>query len=211
MNPELLAAWYLRLNGFFTIPSYIVHPTRRGGMVTEVDVAGVRFPFRREFPDGLGGDDPKLTSVPATQPLVLLAEVKTGRCSLNGPWVDSDRTVFDRVVSDLGLVAPSDTVAAAEALRVSCMYISPSVVVRLACIGAAINDDLQCRFPLLPQRTWNHVARFAYERFREFARRKTDNRQWDDAGRRLWQRACEAKSVDGFCAALSADFGVNAA
>jgi len=48
---ERLALWFLRLNGFMTIPNFIVHPEgpREDGAYpqrTDVDVLDVRFPFR---------------------------------------------------------------------------------------------------------------------------------------------------------------------
>ena len=53
---ERFVAAYLRLNGYFTVPNFIVHasddPTRvSGGLVgnyTEVDTIGLRMPYSRE-------------------------------------------------------------------------------------------------------------------------------------------------------------------
>src|ERR1035441_9470268 len=44
---EWLALRYLRLNGYFTLPNFMAH--RRGGALTEVDVLGVRFPYRKNL------------------------------------------------------------------------------------------------------------------------------------------------------------------
>ena len=211
MNPEVLALWYLRLNGFFTIPSYIVHPAGRGGARTDVDVAGVRLPHRREFPAGPGGDDADLTALGHDAPLALLTEVKTGMCDLNGPWVGSDPQTVEQLLGDLGLVSQGLASTAAAALRSTSFYSDPSIHVRLLCIGLKSNPDLSERYPELPQRTWNDVSRFIFRRFSDFRRRKTDNRNWDEAGRTLWQRATEARSEDRFGAAIGPDFGVDAA
>src|SRR5438876_10790541 len=58
LTSESLAVWYFRLNGVFTIPNFVLHPRRQGSARTDIDVAGVRFPFRLEFDEGPGGDDP---------------------------------------------------------------------------------------------------------------------------------------------------------
>src|SRR5690348_6888261 len=47
---ELLASWYLRFNGYFTTPNFIVHKDYRkrpGG--TDADILAVRFPCSTEF------------------------------------------------------------------------------------------------------------------------------------------------------------------
>lgn len=78
--PERLAFWFLRLNGFLTIPNFIVHPERPREdraypQQTDVDVLGVRFPFRAEnrmrpMPDF------ELFAA-EKRPMVVLSEVKT--------------------------------------------------------------------------------------------------------------------------------------
>ena len=46
---EQLGLWYLRLNGYFTMPNFIAHC--HDGARTDVDVLGVRFPHSSEYPD----------------------------------------------------------------------------------------------------------------------------------------------------------------
>ena len=48
MNPERVASWYLRLNGFLQIENFYVHPEGRGGARTDADLLAVRFPHRAE-------------------------------------------------------------------------------------------------------------------------------------------------------------------
>lgn len=49
---ELLAAWYLRFNGFFTITDFVLHDggarKRPGQQLTDADVLAVRLPYTRE-------------------------------------------------------------------------------------------------------------------------------------------------------------------
>jgi hypothetical protein len=49
LNSESLTYWYFRLNGFFTIPNFVVHPDRGSKQRTEVDVFGIRLPNRHEL------------------------------------------------------------------------------------------------------------------------------------------------------------------
>jgi hypothetical protein len=48
LDPEKVAYWYLRLNGFFQIENFVVHPERRGGQRTDADLLAIRLPFRAE-------------------------------------------------------------------------------------------------------------------------------------------------------------------
>jgi len=48
LDPEKVAYWYFRLNGFFQIENFVVHPERRGGQRTDADLPAIRFPFRAE-------------------------------------------------------------------------------------------------------------------------------------------------------------------
>ncbi len=40
LNPEQTAYWYFRLNGFFTIQNFIVHPDIGGRQHTDADIIG---------------------------------------------------------------------------------------------------------------------------------------------------------------------------
>ena len=48
LDPEKVAYWYFRLNGFLQIENFVVHPERRGGQRTDADLLAVRFPYRAE-------------------------------------------------------------------------------------------------------------------------------------------------------------------
>ena len=39
LDPEKVAYWYFRLNGFLQIESFLVHPERRGGQRTDAALA----------------------------------------------------------------------------------------------------------------------------------------------------------------------------
>jgi hypothetical protein len=58
LNAESLAYWYFRLNGFFAIPNFVVHPERGVGQRTDIDVLGVRLATSTK--PILGGFSPQL-------------------------------------------------------------------------------------------------------------------------------------------------------
>jgi len=113
LKADALGLWYFRLNGVFTIPNFVLHPDRPGSARTDADIAGVRFPCRREFPPDDGGDD-EWFQRHDTMPCAILAEVKTSECAINGPWSDPARGNVNKVLSDLGLYEQDEIVSAAE-------------------------------------------------------------------------------------------------
>src|SRR6516225_8740359 len=101
LNPEKVAYWYFRLNGFFQIENFVIHPTQRGAQRTDADLLAVRFPHRAERllddPDDIMPDDEQTLALSRDRIDVVLAEVKTNRpCTLNGPWTRKDRQNVDR-------------------------------------------------------------------------------------------------------------------
>jgi hypothetical protein len=84
---ERFVASYLRLNGYFTVPSFIVHaaddPTRicvdRVGNYTETDIIAVRMPYSREVTGRLHVENHDLLIAGANEKIeVVIAEVKSG-------------------------------------------------------------------------------------------------------------------------------------
>ena len=88
LNPEKVAYWYLRLNGFLQIEDFYVHPGGKGGARTDADLLAVRFPYRAERlyddPNEIMEDDDKRLALTTSYIDVVIAEVKTGLCALNG-------------------------------------------------------------------------------------------------------------------------------
>jgi hypothetical protein len=164
MNTEALAGWYFRLNGFFTIRNFILHPARRGGQRTDVDIAGVRFPYRAEFPDGASADEPEFNRGD-NKPYIVIAEVKTTRCGLNGPWTDPTKENMQAVLGALGAIPEEEIQEAAEALYREGAFDSADMYCALFSVGDVVNADLSQAYPKVPQRTWVEILEFVYERF----------------------------------------------
>lgn len=80
-----------RLNGCLTIVNFIVHPDlirpdEPRDQRTDADILAVRFPHRCElFTSGQPMRDHEVFDSGGLIDLVI-AEVKHGRCRLNGPW-----------------------------------------------------------------------------------------------------------------------------
>ena len=91
LDPEKVAYWYFRLNGFLQIENFVVHPERRGSQRTDADLLAVRFPFRAERmfddPNDIMADDMDRLALSGDLIDIVIVEVKTNQpCMLNGPW-----------------------------------------------------------------------------------------------------------------------------
>ena len=184
-KPEVLALWYLRLNGVFTIPNFILHPSRRGSARTDADIAGVRYPFRAEFSDEHGLDD-EWFEAHSQKPCAILAEIKTGECAINGPWSSPDAANVNQALADLGWYSQTEIPNAAQHLYQSGVYDGATLLCSLLCIGNSQSATVQERYPMVPQRTWSQIIDWIFDRFDRYRYRKTDHSQWDIAGHVLW-------------------------
>ena len=184
MKSEDLAHWYFRLNGFFTLPNFVLHPREKGGQRTDVDVAGIRFPGRREFATGNGEiDDPEF-SKSGDRLYAVFAEIKTSRASPNRAWLDPNRRNLDDLLGALGIFGAPECGLAAEGLRTSGTYENGMIYCSLFLIGETL-EDVGAGLALVPHRTWDALLRFIYRRFVNYDHLKTDTEQWDEAGRAL--------------------------
>lgn len=107
LDPEKVAYWYFRLNGFLQIENFVVHPERRGSQRTDADLLGVRFRHRAEFlfDHRIPMIDDKYLSLTRRLDDVAIVEVKRNQpCSLNGPWTDPDRRNVHRVLAAIGCI-----------------------------------------------------------------------------------------------------------
>jgi hypothetical protein len=194
MRPEDLALWYFRLNGFFTITNFVLHPERRGAQRTEADIVGVRLPHRNEF--GREVDDEIFRR--SNRLYLVIAEIKRGRCSLNEAWSRPDLANIQQVLGDLGAFAQADIPFVAKDLYDCGRYEDDLICCSLFCVGDSLNPVLP---RTLPQKTWEGVLHFIYERFRQFDRLKTDHEQWDGVGQELWKASLHV-TFEGFSSSV---------
>ncbi len=102
-NIEQLVHLYLRLNGFFTIANYLVHNPKEW---TDVDVYGVRFPYKSESVEGdrLADDDSLQLSDAKIE--VILAEIGRSKADFNDSWHKTERMKY--VLDFLGFFDSDD-------------------------------------------------------------------------------------------------------
>lgn len=201
MNPERLAYWYFRLNGFFTTENFIVHPDQGRDQRTDADLLAVRFAHRAENLRRPMEDDPSVISC-NTFANVIIAEVKTSACSLNGPWTEPELRNMQRVAKSMGCVPDAAITEACQSLYQTGKWSDASTTIRLFAIGETRNPALIIRAE--QQLTWSAIIRFCRKRFESYEREKSSVGQWSEDGKSL-RNACLGRESE---AAVRAHFGL---
>jgi hypothetical protein len=204
ITSDKLAYWYLRLNGFLTIQNFVVHPDggSNSNQRTDVDLLGLRFPYRVELLRNPMIDDKPFTEKKST-PYIAITEVKKAQCNLNSSWTDPDKQNMQRILRALGAFPQDDPQQhvfnnVAEALYKSGTFENEQYYISLVCIGESYNNRVQKDKPDIPQILWEQVKTFIYERFWQYKEEKVSHPQWDSDGQRLWNHADSCDTVDQF-------------
>ena len=197
IRSERLAYWYLRLNGFLTIPNFVVHSDRGDNQETDVDVLGVRFPYRAENLHRPMKDDLHFARF-RERSFITIAAVKSGRCALNGPWTNPARQNMLRVLRAIGAFPKTESDLVAQSLYDKGHYASQLYYVSLMCLGREHNTEVAERYPQVPQILWPEVLAFIYRRFRDYRHQKTSHPQWDEQGHVLWDASERSSDEDQF-------------
>jgi hypothetical protein len=194
IQSESLAYWYLRLNGFFTIQGFVVHPYTGSNQKTDIDVFGVRFPFRQELVSTYGQtpmeDDSLFSRIKI--PLVVLVEVALRKCKINKTWKDLDNIKL--FLSASGVFRPEIRDKIAVEIKKSKFYEDSSYYFTYLCIGASKDTEMQCRNPRLIQITFDEIKRFIFNRFIQYEDQKANHQQWDQDGRNLYKTVTDHRS-----------------
>lgn len=177
------------------MPNFIAHA--HDGARTDVDVLAIRFPHSAEYPD-----DGAHLRFPLNKTDIVLSEVKTGECSLNGPWKKKSATQpLETVLRRIGIFSTPVLVDAAANEIYARRTFPPDedgdkwpFVVRIVCFGQSKNNNLQN----LTQILWPQVISFIGNRFQTYMGEKADHDQWDLFGKFLWKELSDGKlpSVD---------------
>lgn len=197
VSSEALGYWFLRLNGFLTIPNFVVHPDTGSQQGTDVDVLGVRFPYRKENRQRPMRDSDRFTRPHRDKAYVALAEIKTGVCRLNGPWTAPERENMQRVLSALGMLSPHEIDFAAQKIYEQGHFENQLYYVSMVCFGSEPRDEITERYPRVPQILWPEVKGFIWDRFRQYRKLKSGHVQWDEVGKGLWDLATKRDPVTG--------------
>jgi len=206
-KPEELANWYLRLNGFLTIPNFVLHPDSPGSQRTDADVLGLRFPFRKEFP-GVEADHSSLR-FSTSKPSLYFAEVKSNQIDLNESWKNPNKENINKALLAIGLFqSEKDVQEASEALyeRGSCE--SQLYYCSLLFIGDVDVGRIPQQYNDVPRIFWDDTISFVHSRFRQFVRIKSDNQQWGDAGKKLYSLAASYSDFPTYKAKVRSVFGL---
>lgn len=139
-------------------------------------------------------DDPKLLSCRSLAD-VIIAEVKTGQCNLNGPWTKRPKRNMDRVLSAIGCVPKNAFSSACGQLYDCGRWSDNAVTIRLFALGESRNNALP--IPSKQQITWTEIVRFCINRFNEYEREKSSVGQWTEDGKRLRQLALADNAEEG--------------
>jgi hypothetical protein len=188
--------WYFRLNGFLSIPGFVVHPdVVRLRPLTEADLIAVRFPRSREVVAGRDMiDDQRLVGLASpNQVLFLLAEVKLDLCRINGPWSDPQQGNMQRVIRRLGFAEDAKVDQIAAAMYQVLRWEDNGTALQYVAVGTRINDGVGRTYPGLFQVTWDDIAVFMFERFRQFPEKlpadgRSIHEQWPDFGKAFGRR-----------------------
>lgn len=199
-SPERLAYWYFRLNGFTTTENFIVHPDQGADQRTDADLLAVRFAHRAENLVLPMTDDARISSC-STFVNVIVAEIKTSLCSLNGPWTDPQKENMQRVIKAIGCVPHSDVQNACASLYSEGLWSKSDVTVRLFALG---DQRSTLRVPPEQQVTWSEVIQFIISRFKQYKRQKSSVGQWAEDGLML-KRLVSKKNAE---ALIRKEFGL---
>lgn len=199
---EDVASWFFRLNGFMSIPSFIVHLDDRhprlsdaGDRIparTEADLIAVRFPYSRERIAGREMKDyvPLVSRADTggrAKPLFVLVEVKASLCQMNGPWTNSNAKNMQRVVRRLGFASGEEKIEEiAASLYARARWEGPNTVVQYVCVGAQKDPDLHTTHDGLVQIDWDEIGSFLFDRFSDFPEKLPDgmvHEQWPSFGK----------------------------
>ena len=212
---EDVARWYFRLNGFLSIPGFVVHLDKSRAHIardgtprfarTEADLMGVRFVGSREMINGRDmKDDPTLTALATgrdMQALFILVEVKAGICKMNGPWTSRDSRNMQRVIRRLGLARDEREVEdIASAMYAAGRYQDDFYTLQYICVGAEKNLELETTFPKVIQIDWRDIGKFLAERLGAFPEKLPDghvHEQWPEFGRKFGKWFESKRRADG--------------
>lgn len=128
---EQFVTSYLRLNGYFVVPNFIVHAgddqkrilSGRIGNYTETDILGIRMPYSREQTGRLHiANDPQLVNVAKGKFDVVVAEVKSGRNNKpNSVWKRTKNAApIEYIVRFIGLQRNDSEVKKAASSLLKC-------------------------------------------------------------------------------------------
>ncbi len=205
---EEVASWYFRLNGFLSLPGFVVHLDQDKAEIgedgipryqrTEADLIAVRFVESREIIFAFGAkremhDDQRLLDLYGSgenkQALFIVVEVKAGLCRMNGPWTNRNKKNMQRVIRRLGFATSESNIERiADDMYHSGRYEDDFYVMQYICLGNDKNPEIDYRYKNVLQIDWEEIGEFFIKRFKDFPEKTPDGQvheQWPDFGKKL--------------------------
>jgi hypothetical protein len=186
ISAEEVGYWYFRLNGFLTITNFVLHPDEGGTEKSDIDVIGVRFPYRAELLDDPMKDDRTFTDI-TDKPFVAIVEIKSGgKCRINYNLSDPGKLNIERSLQAIGTFPLENVKEVTDKIHETGGYVSERYHIAFCCLGDSWNDRLAAKYPAIKQILWSDIFLFMYNRFKEYEGPKANHPQWDHAGKILW-------------------------
>jgi hypothetical protein len=183
---EELVEWYLRLNGYFIIPNYILHPLMPcGSQRTEIDLLGVRFPYQSEVVCNSEGkrlpmeNDAKLIDNQFVDCLIVSVKGAESEAEVNRKIKDFQN--LKDVIKRFGFVESEDEIVdvAKELLREK-KAVRGQFQIRFLGIAGKYN-----RYSKTKQIILKEIVEFILMRFRAYYGHKADTEQWTGIGKEM--------------------------
>jgi len=181
----------MRLNGFFTLPNFILHADVGSPQRTEFDTIAVRFPYRAELHDSPTplSDLGSLIGSPTLAQCVLV-DATTATCKLSSAWEDlGNLTAWMQAI---GILRESEWTNAAQSLRDARKHVADGFEFRFIAIGQKTNKHLH---GAVQQYSWAEVLHWIFGRMNAYEEQKRHNSQWPSIGRLLYRTAIKNAST----------------
>jgi hypothetical protein len=195
-SPEAVGYWYFRLNGFLTIPNFILHPDEAANQRSDADIIGIRFPHRAELFRDPMRDDEVFTAI--QKPFIVFAEIKRGCCEINRTYRNREGQNVQRILRAVGIFHLNLIDEVAESIYATGAYTSNTYHISFCCLGDSRNPQIADRYPNVLQIIWDDALSFVYRRFDRYRSRKYDHPQWDETGKLLWNISAEFEDSGQF-------------
>lgn len=189
---EELVEWYLRLNGYFIIPNYILHPLMPcGSQRTEIDLLGVRFPYQSEL---VCDDEGKKLPMENDGRLIdnryvdcLIVSVKGAKSEAEVNRAIKDPQNLKDVIKRFGFVKSENIIDdITNKLLKEKKVLWKKYQVRFLGIAGRINPHSETK-----QIIFKEIVEFILTRFRTYNLHKVDTEQWSGFGKEMLKNCFE--------------------
>ena len=183
---EELVEWYLRLNGYFIIPNFILHPLMPcRSQRTEIDLLGVRFPYQTEVVCDSEGrrlqmeNDEKLIDNRFVDCLIVSVKGPESKAEVNRK-IKVFQNLKD-VIKRFGFVESEEKIAdvAKDLLREK-KAVKDQFQIRFLGIAGKFNEYSKTK-----QIIFKEIGEFISTRFQAYKNHKADTEQWNGLGKEM--------------------------